>query len=73
MDKLNGGLMELDLWKARSDLEAQEFSNPPAMNQSQNPSAENNVSMATAQLIGGVSEAGVFAVTAGTLGRGGRL
>src|SRR5262249_16982758 len=48
-------------------------SNPPAMNQSQNPSEGNNVNMRRAQLIGFVSERVGFAPAAGRLGRGGGL
>src|SRR5712692_9646171 len=44
-------------------------SNPPAMNQSQNPSEANSVNMAPAQLA--VSEPGGLASGAGRLGRGG--
>src|SRR5215813_4204250 len=46
---------------------------PPAMNQSQNPSAVNSVSMDRTQLIGFVSELGGFVPAAGRLGRGGVL
>src|SRR6266446_6500301 len=47
--------------------------NPPAMNQSQNPSEVNSVSMEAPQLIGLVSGLGGLASGAGRLGRGGAL
>src|SRR5258708_29873818 len=47
--------------------------NPPAMNQSQNPSEVNSVNMGPAQLAGFVSELGGLASGAGRLGRGGAL
>src|SRR5216683_1770278 len=48
-------------------------SNPPAMNQSQNPSEANSSSMEAPQLVGFVSELGGLASGAGRLGRGGGL